>query len=108
MTEVGEPYICRIVPSETSIHFEWLENGAAEYGVYYRRRGALAFIHLGNIKGNTCDILCLEPGGEYEFYLTAGETRSRVRLARCGKSVGTVVNYLHPDDQAYSFSGHYL
>lgn len=29
-------------------------------------------------------------------------------MARCGKSVGTVVNYLHPDDEAYAFSGIYL
>ena len=34
--------------------------------------------------------------------------KSRVRLARCGKSIGTVVNYLHPEDEAYGFSGHYL
>ena len=31
-----------------------------------------------------------------------------MRLARCGDCIGTVVNYLHPDDDAYAFSGRYL
>ena len=34
--------------------------------------------------------------------------KSRIRLARCGESVGAAVNYLHPDDEAYAFSGRYL
>lgn len=34
--------------------------------------------------------------------------KSRIRLARCGSAVGTVVNYLHPDDEAYAFSGRFL
>ena len=34
--------------------------------------------------------------------------KSLVRLARTGDAVGAVVNYLHPDDKAYSFSGQYL
>lgn len=29
-------------------------------------------------------------------------------MARCGDPVGVVVNYLHPQDNAYAFSGKYL
>ena len=29
-------------------------------------------------------------------------------MARCAEAVGTVVNYLHPDDSYYAFSGHAL
>ena len=108
LTDVGEPYICRIVPSKNAIHFEWLDIGAARYDVYYRRRGALDFISFGSVCGTSCDITGLEEKEDYEFYVSAGAQRSRIRLARCGESVGTVVNYLHPDDQAYAFSGHYL
>ena len=50
----------------------------------------------------------LEPDAEYEFYLQAGAQKSRVRLARTSEAVGTVVNYLHPEDEAYAFSGRYL
>lgn len=52
MWEAGDPYICRIVPSETSIHVEWLDCGADQYEVYYRRKGALEFCFWG---------LCSEP-----------------------------------------------
>lgn len=108
MWEAGDPYICRIVPSETSIHVEWLDCGADQYEVYYRRKGALEFCFWGAVFGTSCDITGLRTDTDYEFYVNYGENRSRTRLARCGASVGTVVNYLHPDDQAYSFSGHYL
>ncbi len=54
------------------------------------------------------DIANLEPETDYEFYVKAGERTSLIRLARTGKTVGTVVNYLHPDDEVYSFSGRYL
>lgn len=106
--ETGDIYICRVVPGMDTIHFEWLEKGDKEYMVYYRKRGEEAFICWGSTKENACDITGLIADTDYEFYVEAGTERSRIRLARCGESVGTVVNYFHPDDQAYSFSGRYL
>ena len=97
LTEVGDIYICRIVPGENSIHFEWLPTDET-CSVFYREQGAGEYIHLCDTADSFCDIENLCPDTDYEFYVTAGEKRSRVRLARCGKSVGTVVNYLHPDD----------
>ena len=32
---VGDIYICRVAPNETTIHFEWLDIGAEEYSVFY-------------------------------------------------------------------------
>ena len=107
LTEVGDPYICRVVPSEYEIHFEWLEDDGT-YEVFYRVRGATDFLHYATTRECFCDITGLDCGVDYEFYVTCGETRSRVRLARTGKAEGVVVNYLHPDDEAYSFSGHFL
>lgn len=108
LTEVGDPYICRIVPSEQEIHFEWLGDRDKRYEVYYRRKGTLDFLHYGSVQETFCDITGLDTGVDYEFYVTCGDSKSRTRLARCGSSVGTVVNYLHPNDQAYCFSGHFL
>lgn len=107
LTDVGDIYICRIAPGENSIHFEWLDGGE-EYNVYLRKRGEEEFEFYKIVKENQCDITDLETETDYEFYVQSGEKKSRIRLARTGKTVGVVVNYLHPDDEAYSFSGRYL
>ena len=38
LTDVGDIYVCRIVPDQTSIHFEWLDTECASYTVFYRKR----------------------------------------------------------------------
>lgn len=106
--EVGEPYICRIVPYETSIRFEWLATVGESYSVFYRKRDEGDFLFLADTDKSFYVIEGLEPDTDYEFYVSRGDKKSRVRLARCGVSVGCAVNYLHPDDTAYSFSGRYI
>ncbi len=108
LTDVGEIYVCRIVPAPNAIHAEWLPLGESSYTVYYRRRGDATYAEWERTSHTFCDITELSPDVDYEFFIASGEKKSRVRLARCGKSVGTVVNYLHPDDEAYAFSGRYL
>lgn len=108
LRDVGDIYICRIAPSENEIHFEWLDIGNTEYSVYYRKLNDDDFILCGKTNGTEFDIKNLKTDTDYEFYIQSGEKKSLVRLARTGKTVGTVVNYLHPDDEAYSFSGRYL
>ena len=48
MTEVGDIYICRIVPGTHSIHFEWLDIGAEKYDIFFRVREQGDFIHSGS------------------------------------------------------------
>ena len=105
--ETGDIYICRIVPYETKIHLEWLGE-ASVYRVYYRAKGSESFILAGETKENAFDIENLVCETDYEFFTETDMKKSRIRLARCGKSIGTVVNYLHPEDEVYGFSGHYL
>lgn len=105
---VGDIYICRIAPSENAIHFEWLD-GSDKYDIFYRSKeenGEFTFYRTTD--KNECDIKNLKTDTDYEFYVRSGKKKSRIRLARTGKTVGTVVNYLHPDDEAYGFSGRYL
>lgn len=106
--EVGEPYICRVAPTKDSIALEWLGDG--ECAIFCRRRGEGDFREVGHSSGGAFTIDGLTDGAEYEFYVEGALGRSRVRLARCGEVFdgGTVVNYLHPEDEAYSFSGKYL
>jgi hypothetical protein len=108
LTEVGDIYICRVVPSEDKIHFEWLAENETDYTVYCRQRGEGEFLKVGETDNNEFDIENLTSATDYEFFVQADGKKSRVRLARCGESIGSVVNYLHPEDEAYAFSGHYL
>ena len=108
LTEVGDPYICRVVPHETAIHVEWLPTGEGTYRILYRKRGEGEFILYTTTREVTCDITGLSPACDYEFFIETDKGKSRVRLAHCGASVGTTVNYLHPEDTAYAFSGQFL
>ncbi|MBQ8551513.1 MAG: exo-alpha-sialidase [Clostridia bacterium] len=111
---VGDIYICRIVPTDTEISFDFLDIGAAEYSVYYRLRSIGKYTLAGTVKPNvtrdvTYTIGGLTIGNEYEFYVEADGKKSRVRLAKCGHfDCESIINYLHPDDEAYAFSGRYL
>ena len=107
LRDTGGIYICRIVPGETSIHFEWIP-GAENYAVYYKKREDESFTLAGMTAESSFTIENLSPDTDYAFYVESGDKKSLVRLARCGKAVGTPINYLHPDDEAYSFSGRYL
>lgn len=108
LRNVGDIYVCRIAPNENCIHVEWLSTGASEYCVFCRKRGAGEFSLVVKTERVECDIMSLDADVDYEFYVRAGSAKSLVRLARTGRPVGTVVNYLHPDDKAYAFSGRYL
>jgi len=107
-TDTGDIYICRLEPSETSIRIEWLDIGEC-CSVFYRIRNGNEFSLAGTTDKCFFDITCLKSNTDYEFFVsTESGKRSRIRLARTGKSVGKVVNYLHPDDEVYAFSGKYL
>jgi len=105
--ETGDIYICRIAPGANTIHLEWLEK-FEHYEIYYRKRGEGEFLLAGDTEQNEYDIKNLENDTDYEFFVQSGDKKSRVRLARTGETIGTVVNYLHPEDQVYSFSGRAL
>lgn len=108
MFDTGDLYICRIAPDTDSFHFEWLPGGDGHYTIYLRARGAQAFDCLGTTDAAEYTAAGLENDAEYEFYVASAGLKSRIRLVRTGTPVGTVVNYLHPDDKVYSFSGHSL
>ena len=104
----GDIYVCRVVPDETSVHCEWLAAPGPAYEVMLRPEGQGDFACAARVTVPEATVGGLLPETDYEFYVQSGERKSRVRLARTGKPVGTVVNYLHPRDEAYAFSGRYL
>lgn len=108
--DCGDIYICRIVPGDTSITFDWLSIDAEQYNIFYRKREYGNYILAGTVTNNTTSytITGLDTACEYEFYVEADEKKSRVRLAYCSDAIDNVVTYLHPEDTAYEFSGKYL
>ena len=109
MFDTGDIYICRIAPGEREITFEWLDQGGGEkYTVMYKKREDKEFLAAGESEKCEYTLFGLSENTDYEFYVFSGDKKSRIRLARTGKTAGTPVNYLHPEDRAYSFSGNYL
>ena len=108
--DTGDIYICRVAPTEDTISFDWLplDDEKAQYTVYCRERDTGEFAVIKQTEECTCTISDLAYEHTYEFFVESNGKRSRVRLARCGESFGTTVNYLHPDDLCYNFSGRYL
>lgn len=100
-------YISRVAPNEKSVHFEWLSDDTS-FNVFYKKRNDADFVLYKTTSECECDITNLEPDTDYEFKVISDKNFSPVRLFRTGKVVGTVVNYLHPDDTVYAFSGRYL
>ncbi len=109
LTDVGRPYICRLAPGESSVEIEWIssEDREMEYTVWLGLRDGDLRPILSTEKC-FCKLTELEKETEYRCKVVTKTGSSRDRLFRTGACPGIVVNYLHPEDPAYSFSGQYL
>ena len=105
------PYICRLAPGEESVEIEWLDNGSnGQHTVFYGKKGESEKVSIAATE-TVINIFGLEKETEYEFYIEAENgNRSRARLFRTGAIPEgcTVINYLHPEDPYYDFSGKFL
>ena len=107
----GDIYICRIAPVENAITIDWLPvDGVENYNVYIREKDVGEFVKVGVTSETTFTVTGRKNETDYAFYIEAAGKKSRVRLARCGETLpgATIINYLHPEDEAYIFSGHCL
>ena len=106
------PYLCRLAPGEASCGLEWMDagdNGPHRLTWWAEGREAAAESRLAG--GTEALLDGLLPETEY-FVRVEREGRpaecSDIRRFRTGSVPGTVIHYLHPRDDAYSFSGHCL
>ncbi len=103
------PYICRIAPYADGFEFDiadCVKN--AKYRLIWRDRDAdeANFLELDSTSGK---LTGLEAGKDYAFRVEREDrVSSTERLVRTLEAPGTVVNYLHPEDPEYAFSGRYL
>ena len=105
----GDIYICHLTNGDGWFSCDWLDTGDGCYSLFYREKGTHEpYINAGETKDCTFKVSGLDKEKDYEFYVSSGNKKSRVRYTVCRDSVGTVVNYLHPDDECYSFSGRSL
>ncbi|MDR2686546.1 MAG: glycoside hydrolase [Oscillospiraceae bacterium] len=104
--EKGNPYICRLAPSETGVEVEALEPGAA---LHIRKKDTREPWRIVPMEGCTTAVGGLSPDTDYELFAQRADgARGRLRYARTGFYPDRVVNYLHPQDGSYAFSGKYL
>ena len=108
-----KPYICRLAPFRTGTEVQLLDNGCpgAKHIVKVRPRGTPEPWQSMTVEGPTCIVDGLVSGIDYEIVAEReGEPEqcSKLRLFRTGEYPGRVVNYLHPDDNQYAFSGNML
>ena len=102
-------YICRIVPMSHELRLDFIGDGSEAYEVCYRKQaeGEDAWRSVVTVCSPTI-LRGLDEGEEYTFYVRSQKGKSMPGLARTGTAYGTVVNYLHPEDGKYAFSGHHL
>ncbi len=104
------PYIVHIAPYEKYCEVQWIDNGyTGEHKITCHHRGGT---DVESITTPDCfaKIDGLKAGREYEVIVERvdGSGKSDYRFFKTGYIIGTVVNYLHPLDDAYSFSGRFL
>ncbi len=106
------PFVCRIAPGLNTVELEWFDKGASCGHVlrYRLMNSGDAWIEIPADDAVMC-VNGLRTNTDYEFLIVRlmeqGATSS-LRYARTGHVPGTVVNYLHPMDMTYAFSGRAL
>lgn len=102
-------YVSRLAPSKDSVTVDWLclADHSGGFEVLWRKRGKEKENRVF-VTGYSHTITGLKPDTDYEVRIAAGNLASQWRLVRTSAVLGTVVNYLHPEDGAFLFSGSYL
>ncbi len=105
------PYIARLAPEKEALVLEWFDNGDnGDHILKWRERGTEAW----NQKPANNSVLRIE--GllyEHEYEVTVARedgTCGNIRLFMTGGAPagGVTINYLHPEDKQYAFSGRFL
>ncbi len=105
------PYICSIAPFEGGFKFEWMDRGSdGDHKVIVHKYESYETPIEFPLTDSVFKVEGLVDCCDYEFTVWRSDMseRSATRLVRTGKSLGTVVNYLHPQDDFYKHSGKFL
>ncbi len=101
------PFVCAIRPEERGFSVDFIDGAERGHRLAFRRRFTGAWDSVP-VSGGSARVTGLYDNVDYEFYLEADDgVRSATRLVRTGQPVSTAVNYIHPDDGTFDFSGRY-
>ena len=105
------PYISRIIPYEKGFSVDWFDQGGKglEHILCYRPAGTAMTYTQMPLAAPTQSVSGLEDNTDYECYIRRSDGKeSMQRYVRTGKNYpgAAVVNYLHPKDDIYDYSGH--
>ena len=103
------PYIVSIAPFKTGFTFEWLKaKDGYSHTITIKEKGGKKVTTLPLDK-SPFTVTGLKENTDYEFFIESEkEQKSKIRLVYTAEFPGNVINYLHPQDTAYTFSGKYL
>lgn len=110
--KASRPYISVISPKQCGFDFEWFDNGCKNicHTINFRKRDRGEYCSSPLTSYRSC-LENLENYTDYEFFIARSDgSSSPVRLVRTGDRApaDSVVNYLHPEDNIYEYSGHAL
>jgi hypothetical protein len=103
--EKDAAYIVRISPDKTSVELEWLSDDTAFEVCVFEKETLVKSVKT-NEKRITIEEL--QENVEYSVVVKCASGESKRRLFITADYLGKVVNYLHPDDLCYAFSGRYI
>lgn len=99
------PSFCRVAPESDGCELEWCAGNSGPYHVYVAPEGNESWQRY-DAEGKTARIQGLKRDFGYKVYVEDIKgKKSAPALFRTGEYPGTVVNYLHPRDLRYAFSG---
>ena len=105
----GDIYLCRLIPKKDGFSAEWLPcDGCDGYTVFLSRRFGESNELTYETRATSFELDGLDCDCDYCIRIESDGKKSRTRIFHTGTAFGTAVNYLHPDDGMYSFSGKYL
>lgn len=105
------PYVVRLAPSLNGVDAQIIDNGApsASHVLYIRLKDGQDQPVAVVFEGDEVRVENLMPDQDYELWIARADdekAKSPVRYARTGFYPDTIVNYIHPEDQTYLFSGY--
>ena len=101
-------FICQLLPAACGFSLAFRDSVPGRHTLLYRPRGTEKWQEKP-LEGKKVRVSGLTDQTDYEVTVRREDGgQTRVRLVRTGACPGSVVNYLHPEDEAYAFSGRYL
>jgi len=108
-SKCNDPHIVRLASTRNGFDIEWIANlNCDSYHLCVKEREG-AWQQEYALTEKQFSITGLKENTDYEVYIASESgVKSKFRLVRTGFTPGVMINYLHPEDQTYAFSGQYL